>query len=134
VASEPDAEAFIACPDTIPELAPGTSFSGRAEHLRVELIEASALPARKYRNDWVLSLTGSNGEPVGDADIKRLEAFMPVHGHYSRPAAVFEPRGQPGQFETTVYFTMRGPWQVQLDATSVAAGDDYVVLDVCVED
>jgi hypothetical protein len=58
---------------------------------------------------------------------------MPVHGHFSRPAAEHQPLGEPGRFDATIHFTMRGPWEVQLDVSSASAGDDAIVLEVCVE-
>lgn len=84
---EADAAAYVACPDTIPELAAGATFSGRNGHILVELIEASHLPARKYRNEWLLALSDAQDEPLDDVEVTRLEAFMPVHGHNSRPPA-----------------------------------------------
>jgi hypothetical protein len=91
------------------------------------------MPARKYTNDWTLALTSVDGEPLDDVTITRLEAFMPVHDHFSRPPADTEPLEAGSEFSATVHFTMRGPWEVQLEASSASAGDDYVVLDVCVE-
>lgn len=135
--SEPDdiadASTFVACPDSIPELEPGVAFNGREDAIRVELLDASPMPARKYRNDWTFALTDIDGEPLDDVEITRLEAFMPVHGHFSRPAAEHEPLGEPGRFDATIHFTMRGPWEVQLDVSSTSAGDDNVVMEVCVE-
>ena len=129
-----DSGTFVPCPDSIPELAPGVTFDGRDGHIRVEVRQASKMPARKYRNDWRLVLTDADGEPLDDVEITRLEAYMPVHMHFSRPAAEVEMLDQPGEANATVYFTMRGPWEVQLEASSPSAGDDYVVLDVCVEE
>jgi hypothetical protein len=131
--TEADAALYAACPESIPALEPGLTFTGRDERIRVEVLEASPLPARKYRNDWKLALTDAQGTPLDDVAITRLEAFMPVHGHYSRPPATSEPLDEPGRFDATIHFTMRGPWQVLLDASSASAGDDYLVLDVCVQ-
>jgi photosystem II stability/assembly factor-like uncharacterized protein len=131
---ESDAATFVACPDSIPELAPGVIFEGRDDRIHVELIEASRMPARKYRNEWLLLLTDEAGEPLEDVAITRLEAFMPVHGHFSRPPAEVEVLDEPGQVGATIHFIMRGPWEVQLEASSATAGEDYVVLDVCVEE
>jgi len=128
-----DAGAFVACPDSIPELEPGVRFGGRGGRIRVTVLDASPMPARKYRNDWTVALTDATGEPLDDVEITRLEAFMPVHQHYSRPDAKVEMQSA-GQFQATIHFIMRGPWEVQLEASSASAGDDHVVLDVCVED
>jgi len=131
---ESDDGTFVACPESIPELEPGVTYEGREGRIRVELIDASRMPARKYRNEWVLALTDMDGEPLDDVEITRVEAFMPVHGHYSRPPADVVPLDEPGQVNATIHFIMRGPWEVQLEASSTSAGDDYVVLDVCVEE
>lgn len=129
-----DSGTFIACPDSIPDLEPGVTFTGEDGNIRVEIIGASRIPARKYENDWVLQLTYADGEPLDDVEVTRLEAYMPVHMHYSRPPAEVEPREEPGQVDATINFIMRGPWEVQLEASSASAGDDYVVLNVCVEE
>jgi hypothetical protein len=130
---EADAATFVACPDSIPELEPGVAFAGRDGKIRVEILEASPMPARKHRNDWTIALTDADGEPLDDVEITRLEAYMPVHKHFSRPEAEVEVLEGAGQLNATVHFIMRGPWEVQLEASSASAGDDYVVLDVCVE-
>lgn len=128
------AAAFAACPESIPELAPGLAVTGRDARIRAELLDASRMPARKYGNDWTLALTEPGGEPLDDVEITRLEAFMPVHGHYGRPDTEVEMLDDSGQVRTTIHFTMRGPWEVQLEASSASAGDDYLVFDVCVEE
>jgi photosystem II stability/assembly factor-like uncharacterized protein len=130
---ESDAAAFVACPDSIPELEPGVSFTGREGMIRVEVLDASPMPARKYKNEWTIALTDASGEPLDDVEITRLEAYMPVHEHFSRPPAEVERLEDAGQLGATIHFIMRGPWEVQLEASSPSAGDDYVVLDVCVE-
>lgn len=129
-----DAATFVPCPDSIPEFAAGATFTGRDGHLQVKLVEASHIPARKYRNDWVLEVTDAGGEPVADVRILRLEAFMPVHGHFSRPPAEVDPLATPGQVNVTIHFIMRGPWEVQIELMSKSVGADYAVMNVCVEE
>jgi photosystem II stability/assembly factor-like uncharacterized protein len=130
---EADAAVFVACPDSIPELEPGVAFTGRDGKIRVEILGASPMPARKYRNDWTIAFTDANGDPLDDVEITRFEAYMPVHEHFSRPPVEVELLDEPGELDATVHFIMRGPWEVQIEASSASAGDDYVVLDVCVE-
>lgn len=134
MATSPDPAGYVACPENTPELAVGAVFSGQEGRVQVELTAASHLPARKYRNEWVLELLDADSRPIDDAVVARFEAFMPVHGHFSRPPAEIAERDHPGDVDATIYFTMRGPWEVQMEVRSAAAGDDYVVLDVCVEE
>lgn len=127
-----DAAVFAACPDSIPAFEPGLAATGEDGLLGAVLLDASRFPPRKYGNDWTLALTMPDGDPLDDVEITRLETFMPVHGHYGRPAASSEPLAEPGQVRAEVHFTMRGPWEVRIGASSPTAGDDFIVFDVCV--
>jgi len=129
-----DAAAFVACPDSIPEFEVGLSMPGDDGRVGALLLDASRFPARKYGNEWTLQLVGPGDVPLEDAVMTHLEAFMPVHGHYGRPAATFEALSEPGQVGAEIHFTMRGPWEVRIDASSPSAGDDHIVVDVCVEE
>ena len=129
-----DAAAFVACPDSIPEFAVGLSMPGDDARVSALLLDASRFPARKYGNEWTLQLVGPDDAPLEDAVMTHLEAFMPVHGHYGRPPARFEALAEAGQVRAEIHFMMRGPWEVRIDASSASAGDDHIVVDVCVEE
>jgi len=131
-ASGADAAAFAACPDTIPSFEVGLSTSGRQGHIEAVLLDASSFPARKYANEWQLELASTGGDALVDVQVTHVETFMPVHGHYGRPPADFEALAEPGQLRAEIHFTMRGPWEVRIEASSASAGDDLIVFDVCV--
>ena len=147
-----DPEEEVRCPDDIPELfageTSGSETTGVNALVNARVIEASALPAKRFLNSWTIELTDADGVPIEDARIVDNCAFMPVHGHGS-PSKVVA-LDEPGRFElTALNFIMRGPWEVQLavDAESLPAetarapncrnaeaGKDYLVFDVCVKD
>jgi hypothetical protein len=129
-----DAAGYAACSDTLPELAVGLTTLGEHGRIQARLLDASRFPARKYANEWTLELANAEGDALGDAQVTRLATFMPVHGHYGRPAAEHEALAEPGRLRATIHFTMRGPWQVQITATSATAGDDDLIFEVCVEE
>lgn len=127
------AAAFVACPDSIPELGAGLTATGKDDRIQAVLLDASLVPARKFGNEWTLELRGADDEPLADAEITSGTTFMPVHQHYGRPP-VIEALPDPGQVRAAIRFTMRGPWQVNLQASSASAGDDKIMFDVCVEE
>ncbi|HMI91144.1 MAG TPA: FixH family protein [Polyangiales bacterium] len=127
-----DAAVYAACPDSLPEFAVGLARVGEDERLQARLLDASQFPPHKYANEWTLELANADGDPLVDAEITRLAAFMPIHGHYGRPAAKYEALAEPGQVRAEIHFTMRGPWEVQIWASSAEAGDDYLTFEVCV--
>jgi hypothetical protein len=129
-----DAASYVACPDSIPDLEVGLSVRGTQQRLEAELLDASDFPARKYGNTWRLQLAGANGDALDDVEVTHVETFMPVHGHYGRPAASFEALEEPGELSAEIHFTMRGPWEVRFEASSASAGDDLIVFDVCVKE
>jgi photosystem II stability/assembly factor-like uncharacterized protein len=131
--NEADAGAmFVACPDTIPDFESGLAVLGDQGHIQAVLLDASDFPARKYANEWTLELTDESGDVLDDVTVTNVETFMPVHGHYGRPPANFDPLEQPEQLRAEIHFTMRGPWEVRIKASSPSAGDDLIVFDVCV--
>ena len=132
-ANDDDAGAmFVACPDTIPRFESGLEALGERGHIQAVLLDASDFPARKYSNEWTLELTDESGDALDDVTVTKVETFMPVHGHYGRPPADFEALEAPEQLRAEIHFTMRGPWEVRIEASSPSAGDDLIVFDVCV--
>lgn len=129
-----DAGMFAPCSKEIPPFEDGLSALGEQGRVAVRLIEASRYPPRKYANEWVLALEGADGQALADAQVSRVETFMPVHGHYGRPPATVEALEQPGQLRAKVHFTMRGPWEVRIAANAPELGEDAIVLEVCVEE
>jgi len=125
---------FAACPDTIPRFESGLSALGEQRHIQAVLLDASDFPARKYANEWTLELTDESGGALDDVTVTKVETFMPVHGHYGRPPADFEALAEPEQLRAEIHFTMRGPWEVRIEASSASAGDDTIVFDVCVHE
>jgi hypothetical protein len=127
-----DAAVYAACPDSLPKFAVGLASVGESGRIEAQLLDASRFPPHKYANEWTLELANADGEPLADAEITRLAAFMPIHGHYGRPAAKHEALAEPGQVRAEIHFTMRGPWEVQIWASSADVGDDYLTFEVCV--
>lgn len=135
-ASERDAAAavFAPCPESTPAFELGRTAIGENDHIREVLREATPFPAKKYSNDWTFEFTDAHGNVLFDAQIKTLETFMPVHGHYGRPPAIWGELDETGKVHVELHFTMRGPWEVRLDASSKSAGDDRIVFEVCVQE
>jgi hypothetical protein len=129
-----DAGMFVACSTELPAFASGLSAVGKHGRITATLLEASRYPPRKYENEWLLTLSDIDGAALLDAHVSRVETFMPVHGHYGRPPADFETLPDSGRMRAQIHFTMRGPWQVQLDVSSAKAGADELVFEVCVEE
>ena len=104
------------------------------DNVMVKLVSFDNNPAQIQENDWVVEISTHDGTPVADAELTNVRAFMPVHGHDGKyPPEISAVSGEPGQFKLDdLYFTMEGPWQVQFTIASESAGDDYVVMEICV--
>ena len=133
-AGDAAAAMFVPCPESTPSFELGLTATGDADHIRAVLRDAAPLPAKKYANDWTLELTDSHGRALGDAQITQLETFMPVHGHYGRPPAEWDALDGTGKLHAEVHFTMRGPWEVRIEANSESAGADHIVFELCVQE
>jgi hypothetical protein len=131
-APDSSAVAVAACPEDARYAAPGDSAVGTAGVLRAVLVNASPRAPAKFTNVWTLDVQTADGAEVSDAEITRIETYMPVHGHTGQPDATAEPAGDPGAFRAELHFTMRGPWEVRLEVSSASGGSDFIVFQVCV--
>lgn len=131
-----DAAEFEGCPESTPLFELGMSSAGEAGHITVVLREASAVPPVRYFNDWTLEFTDAEGAPLEDVEVLRARAYMRVHNHYGTP----DPKVVRREDERAVFdfkrlnLFMRGPWEVQLTLRSESAGEDDVVVNVCVDE
>lgn len=147
-----DHDAGVRCPEGIPDFVTGLTATSASGDLKARLVRATPTPPRKKApNAWTLQFLGDDGEPRTDVTIADACAFMPVHGHGESTTNI-EAGEEPGEHEINdLYFSMRGPWEVQLavstsdaaDAGVVAsdcdrneerAGHDLIVFDLCVMD
>ncbi len=124
----------VPCPENLPELAVGTLAEGTEKRIHAKVVKVDPLPLGRGTSDWELRFQTQDGEPLTDITVTRAYTYMPVHDH----DGTFEPKVSPldeaGHYEFDGFnFTMRGPWQVRIDLSSDAAGDDHFILDVCVE-
>jgi len=131
-APDSSAVAVAACPEDARYAAPGDSAVGTSGALRAVLVGASPRAPAKFTNVWTLDVQTADGAEVLDAEITRIETYMPVHGHPGQPDATAEPAGGPGAFRAELHFTMRGPWEVRVEVSSESAGSDFIVFQVCV--
>ncbi len=147
-----DHDAGVRCPEGIPDFVTGLTAASESGALQARLVRATPTPPRKKApNAWTLELLGEDGEPRTDATIAEACAFMPVHGHGESTTKI-EAGDEPGQHEISdLYFSMRGPWEVQLavstsddsgeagvfsdcDRNEERGGHDVIVFDLCVMD
>jgi hypothetical protein len=128
------ADASVRCGDDVPPFALGMSALGEQGRVRAVLVEAVPAPPEKYRNDWLVQLEDAAGEALDDAQISEARPFMPAHGHDGTFAPTVTAAGA-GRFQVdNLNLWMRGPWEVQLRVSSQAAGDDYIVFRICIEE
>jgi hypothetical protein len=134
--TEGDAAEFEGCPESTPAFALGMSTAGDEGRITVVLREASAVPPVRYFNDWALEFTDADGAPLDDVDVVRARAYMRVHNHYGTPDPKLAQReDEPAVFDfKRINLFMRGPWEVQLTLRSESAGEDNVVVHVCVDE
>jgi hypothetical protein len=154
-----DHDAGARCPDGIPDFVTGLTAASQSGALRARLVRATPTPPRKKApNDWTVQFIGEDGEPRTDVSVADACAFMAVHGH-GESTQMIEAGDEPGEVELgDLYFSMRGPWEVQLavstsdaDADAGAGsgsaevftdcdryeerpGQEMVVFDICVMD
>ena len=130
--SDSGAAMATTCPNDIPYFTRGVVAAGESGVLRALLVDATPSSPSMFLNVWTLEIQTADGVGEGDAEVTRLETFMPVHGHPGQPAATAEPLSEPGRYRAELHFTMRGPWEVRLDVASPSAGSDHFVFQVCV--
>lgn len=127
--------AFEGCPDSTPDFALGMQALGEQGRLRATLLAASNAPPLRYLNDWDIKLTAADGSPLSEAQIIMARPFMPVHGHDGNVQPKVSGLATPGEFRITgLNLIMRGPWEIQLAASSPQTGEDYLVFHICVEE
>jgi hypothetical protein len=131
-----DAAEFEGCPESTPVFEVGMSTPGRAGRIMAVLRDASDLPPARYFNDWTLAFTDAAGAPLEDVDVVKARAYMRVHDQYGLPDPSVARRAvEPAAFDfKRLNLFMRGPWEVQLSLRSESAGEDDVVVDVCVDE
>jgi hypothetical protein len=133
--TEADAEVpadYEGC-DELEPFALGLTARGEENTLEAEVLEAAPAPPRRYRNDWIVQLRAADGSALEDVELTHARPFMPVHGHDGGIAPVIHALSEQGKFRIErLNFSMRGPWQVQLTASSPSRGNDYIVFHVCV--
>ena len=131
-----DAAEFEGCPDTIPVFESGMTTLGSKGQIAVVLRDASGVPPVRYFNDWTLTFTDAGGAPLEDVEVLRARAYMRVHNHYGTPdPTVTQHEDEPALFDfDRINLFMRGPWEVQLTLRSESAGEDDVVVNVCVDE
>jgi hypothetical protein len=134
--SHDDAAEFEGCPESTPVFELGMSSAGEQGRITVVLHEASAVPPVRYFNDWALEFTDADGAPLEDVEVVRARAYMRVHNHYGTPdPRVAQREDEPAVFDLErINLFMRGPWEVQLTLRSESAGEDDVVVHVCVDE
>jgi hypothetical protein len=129
-------EVFLRCPSDTPVFVAGLVADGETGVVNARLIDASALPPQKYRNDWTIEFTSEEGTPLDDVDlaVDDVLAKMPGHSHVNSPRAV-NALPEPGRYELEyLNLFMRGPWEIEIMAASESAGSDRLVFRVCVVD
>jgi hypothetical protein len=131
-----DAAEFEGCPQETPRFEPGMTTLSAEGRIAVVLQDASGIPPVRYFNDWTLAFTDAEGAPLEDLEVLRARAYMRVHNHYGTPdPRVVRQDDDPSVFELErINLFMRGPWEVQLTLRSESAGEDDVVVHVCVEE
>jgi hypothetical protein len=116
---------FKGCPPELPVFGPGLEVEN-ALH-KITLISAQPAEPERYENDWIVELSPP------DAVLVRGQTFMPIHGHDGRVEPALKPLSSSGQFAVErLNFTMRGPWEVRLWASSAGATEQLLVFNVCV--
>jgi hypothetical protein len=131
-----DAAEFEGCPESTPVFELGMSSAGDEGRITAVLRDASAVPPVRYFNDWALEFVDADGAPLEDVEVLRARAYMRVHNHFGTPdPTVVQREDEPAVFDfTRINLFMRGPWEVQLTLRSEAAGEDDVVVNVCVDE
>jgi hypothetical protein len=106
-----------ACPPDTPEFTLGAkglaSEPNEALGIKAHVVDASAKPPANGYNDWTIAITDLDGNPLPDATLVWVCAFMPAHSHGSNPKSVTS-LGE-GRFELVKQnMTMAGGWLIQL--------------------
>lgn len=125
----------VECPDTLPEFRIGMTAMGVEQSIQGKLEDADKIPVGWYHNDWVVSFTGPNGEPLEDVEIIKARTWMPAHGHGGGQVPEIAPLDD-GEFDVDgLNVTMGGVWQFIFEmAATNAEGDaitDTVTFYVC---
>jgi hypothetical protein len=128
-------ELTVYCPDGTPDsssLVSGYQATSADKKLIATFVQSDPSPPQRYNNVWTVDFTDATGAPVADmAMTKSSQTWMPYHGH-GWPAS-WMPMAQPGRFEVTLNFNMRGDFQVKLYGTSTSLGvtNDLVLFNYC---
>ena len=131
---EPSTEdEVIPCPSSTPTFEPGMSVAGESARITARLVSAQPTAPRKFENSWVLEFVDAEGQPIDDIKVTPNEPWMDVHNHGGGYAPDVVARDEPGQLEfDRINLKMPGPWRLNLNASSAKAGDDEIVIHVCV--
>lgn len=132
---EPDpADDVVPCPQRIPDFEIGMTVSGTKERIRARLVGASPVSPRKYENSWTFEFLDANDQPITDIEVTPDEPWMDVHNHGGGYPPDVMPVDEPARLEfDRVNLRMSGPWRLNLNASSKAAGiDDVIVVEACV--
>ena len=96
--------------------------------LSFQIMEAE--PPAKYDNRWVVQID-NGARPVDGASLT-ITTYMPAHVHLSPIETEVTSLPTAGHYELEpVYFSMKGLWEVTIEAET-PAGNDSVVFRVCV--
>lgn len=112
----------------------GTLVTGREQLAQIEVVETSPAPPEKFESDWIVRVLDMSDDAMSDAELLEVVPFMPVHGHDGITPPLVAKLEEPGEFEVSkLNMWMGGPWEVQF-AIQTPDGEDFVSVDVCIED
>jgi len=99
--------------------------------MKVKIQTASPAPPANGVNDWLLTITDANGQPVENATLA-VTPFMPDHGHGTsvRPVITSQPGGI--YDVNPLYLFMPGVWRVSV-TVQTDGGSDGVFFWFCIE-
>lgn len=119
------------CDPTLPAFATGPNgltTTATTGAFKVRIDSADNQPPAKSYNTWKIVVEDASGQPMPNAKLNWVCAWMAVHGHGSNPQQV----NNLGNGEIDLVkqnLSMYGPWEVKLWIDPTGAGPEYLPQD-----
>lgn len=111
----------------------GTSATSKAGHFKVSITAASPDPVAVGANDWTLTVTNANDEPLKDVTFDDALTWQHVHEHEGAVKPTITAGPDDGTYLAKGFDVVHiGSWEFRLTMTHDGTTDD-VVFHFCVQ-